>query len=297
VENSAMIYSPEGREVLRGIYREYLAIGAFHGLPMIVFAPTWRASRTRVKSAGTGVVENVNGDAVQFLREIVAEYGSYSEDVYMGGLMACANDAYRAQESLSREQALEYHLPQAMSLARSDVDFIMVATLPSCEEALGMADALGRSATPYILSFVVHPDGSLLDRTPFWQAVDKIDTSVQNPPAYYMINCVHPEHYASAVATQIRLYAPLEHRLLGLQANTSRRSPAELDCSDHVDVNEGPGEWAAMLRNISLDLPMKVIGGCCGTDARHIECLASALASDTAMAEDSVAESWQRRTY
>ena len=291
VLNASMVYSEDSRQVLKAIYKEYLAIGAAYDLPMIILAPTWRASQARLKAAGFSDTQDVNGDCVRFVREIVAEYGSYASEVYVGGLIACANDAYKPQETLTRQAAAEYHAFHAEALANAGVDFIMAATLPAFDEALGMADVLGRFKPPYILSFVVRAGGGLLDRTPLWKAIDKIDTLAEIPPAYYMINCVHPEHFASAVTAQSARHPHIDERILGLQANTSRLSPEKLDSLDHLDESD-PEHWAFLLRHMSKVWPMKVIGGCCGTDGRHIACLARELVEEIDEAEIRRARVW-----
>ena len=129
--HAAMLCTEAGRSALRKIYKEYLAIGASFDLPMIVLTPTWRASRSRLRAAGFSDDCDVNRDAVLFLRDVCAEYGSYSSEVFVGGLLACANDAYRPEETLTRCQAEEYHAPQAAALAEAGVDFLLAATLPA----------------------------------------------------------------------------------------------------------------------------------------------------------------------
>jgi len=281
VANAGMVYSDEGRKVLRAIYKEYLAVGASYDLPVMILAPTWRASKTRLHQAGFEEQREVNRDCVQFVRSVAAEYGSFASHVFVGGLMGCANDAYKPQESLNRSEAIDYHLPQAEALAESGVDYIMAATLPALEEALGLAKVLGRFKPPYILSFIVRRNGWLLDRTPLWKAIDKIDTVVETPPSYYMANCVHPYVYVEAISTQSKKHMTMiESRVLGLQANTSQLSPEELEGHDHVEGDDEPEHWAFLLRHMSKVWPLKVIGGCCGTDGRHIAALASELVEE-----------------
>jgi homocysteine S-methyltransferase len=245
----------------------------------------------RLREAGFRDDRDVNGDAVRFIRTVVAEYGTYAAEVYLGGLMACANDAYRPEQALPRQAAMDYHAPQAEALARAGVDFILAATLPAYEEAVGLAHLLGRFDPPYILSFVVRSSGKLLDGMPLWRAIDRIDTLAEIPPAFYMVNCVHPECYASAMTALSKHKSFMEDRVLGLQANSSSLPPEKLDGLDHIE-EEDPERWALLLRYISRVWPLRMVGGCCGTDARHIAALARELVEEIGETETRRARVW-----
>ncbi len=279
VENAVMIYSEAGRRVLRTIYKEYLAIGASFDLPMIVFAPTWRASQARLRQAGFRDEQNVNGDGVRFVRSIVAEYGSFANDVFVGGLMACAHDAYRPEQTLTRQEAVAYHTAQAEALAEAEVDFILAATLPAIEEAIGLAQLLATLPVPYMLSFVLRQNGTLLDGTPLWEALERIDHLAPAPPAYYMVNCVHPRNFGLAMLAQGAKHELVSEQVIGLQANTSRLSPDQLDGTEELDEDD-PDMWASTFRHVSREYRVKIAGGCCGTDARHIVALAQQLTEE-----------------
>lgn len=291
VENAAMIYSDAGRRVLGTMYREYLSIGASFHLPMIVFAPTWRASQTRLQDAGFSAGHDVNGDGVRFLRGIAAEYGSSANDVFVGGLMACANDAYRPEQTLTRKEAVAHHALQAQALAKAQVDFIWAATLPAIEEAIGLAQLLATFSVPYMLSFVLRRNGTLLDGTPLSEAIEQIDLLVAASPAYYMVNCVHPLNFGIAILAQGAKHALVSERVIGLQANTSRLSPEQLDGAEELDEDD-PDIWAAEFRYVSRVCPLKIAGGCCGTDARHITALAQQLTEEQKEVELRNAKTW-----
>ncbi len=277
IANAGMIYDESGRAVLRRIYAQYLDIGRDHGLPMIIGTPTWRASPERLAAAGHADVSTVNRDAVRFLVEIRASYGGYAERVFIGGLLGCRGDAYGPREALTADAATEFHQAQVDALSRAGVDFLFAATLPVATEALGLARAMAATGTPYILSFVVRPTGALLDGTPLATAIAEIDSTVHPPPLAYMVNCVHPEVFAAALEQQVRISARVAERMLGLQANTSRRPPEELDNATELDV-EPPERFAAAMLAVQRRVGTKILGGCCGTDERHIRCLAELLA-------------------
>jgi homocysteine S-methyltransferase len=272
-----------GRNVLGGLYRGYLEVGRRHGLPMVLLTPTWRASAARLRRAGFASADFVNRECCDFLAGLVAEYGDYARSVYIGGLMGCIGDAYLPQEALSREEAALAHAPQARALAAAGVDFLLASTLPALSEAVGMAVAMAAAAAeaglPYLLSFVVRPTGTLLDGTPLHLAVRCIDAEVFPQPLCYLLNCVHPTVYAQAIQAELELDPTLCERVAGVQGNTSCRTPEELDTLAFLDTEE-PRSFAAAMLKLHLLYGAKVLGGCCGTDERHINWIAHRMAQE-----------------
>jgi homocysteine S-methyltransferase len=268
VLHAGLVYSPPGREALRALYRQYLDIGEAAGLPMVVCAPTWRANPERLQRAGLAD-RDVNGDAVRFAVAVRAEYGDYAGRVFVGGLMGCAGDAYRPDEGLGRDEAAAFHHAQARALAEAGVDFLLGATLPHADEAQGMAAAMAACRVPYALSFVVKGDGRLLDGTPLDEAIAAIDAAVQPPPLFYMVNCVHPTVFEAALESSTRRSPDVAERVIGLQANASSRPPAELDGRTQLDADPPETLAEAMLR-VHHRFGTRILGGCCGTDQRHI---------------------------
>ncbi|MBU0640413.1 MAG: homocysteine S-methyltransferase family protein [Planctomycetes bacterium] len=272
VEHAGLIYEPAGRAALGRLWRGYLDVGRDHDLPMIVCSPTWRASSDRLRAAGFGPGDDVNGDGVRCLAAMRDEYGDYARHVYIGGLSGCRGDAYCPAEALSEDEATVYHQPQMHALAAAGVDFLMAATLPAAGEAIGLARAMAECQVPYVLSFVVRPSGTLLDGTPLSEAVTRIDRCVSPAPLAYFVNCVHPTAFAAAM----RRSAGVRERVLGLQANTSPRPPEDLDGRETLD-GEAPGVFADALLDVQREFGTRILGGCCGTDERHIRCIAEAV--------------------
>jgi homocysteine S-methyltransferase len=262
VAHAALIYDESSARVLEGIYRQYLDIARDFSLPMMTMAPTWRATPERLRLVGLAG-KDVNGDAVRFLRRIREDYQPCA--ISVGGLMGCRGDAYRPEEALAADEAVCFHSPQAAALASAGADFLLAATMPAASEALGLARAMASTGTPYFVSFIVRPHGVLLDGTPMGDAIARIDRDVSPAPAGYLLNCVH----WSALGDWAR-----HPRLAGLQANTSRRPPEELEGLPDLET-EAPGEFAHGMMDLRRRLGLRILGGCCGTDERHIRALAS----------------------
>lgn len=256
--NSALIYEPAGRRALAAIYRQYLDIGRAHGLPMLLSTPTWRASGERTAAAGWAG-RDVNGDNFRFLAELRRGTGGYARRVAVGGLMSCRGNAYDPAEALEEADARDFHGWQAQALAA----------------------ALADTGKDYVISFIVRPEGTLLDGTPLKDAVAAIDAGVRPGPLAYLVNCTHASFFKAALNNGRHSSARARERVVGLLANTAALNPEELDESAEL-VGEDPEVFGRSLAGLHRDLGLKVLGGCCGTDGRHIRCLAQELSASAA---------------
>jgi len=193
--------------------------------------------------------------------------------------MSCRGDAYSPSEALSAEEARTFHAWQAGKLADAGVDFLLAATLPAFSEAVGLAHALAATGTPYMVSFVVRPDGTLLDGTSLKYAVTAIDDTVTPRPAAYLINCTHASFARAALLHEGNSSPMVRQRIIGLLANTAALSPEELNDSSCL-VEEDPETFGSTVAGLQRELGLKILGGCCGTDDRHIRALAARLSEE-----------------
>ena len=101
------------------------------------------------------------------------------------------------------------------------------------------------------------------------------ETDAAGGPDYFFVNCAHPEH----IERGLGIDGFWRDRVHGIRVNASTRSHEELDAMTELDAGD-PAQLAAAHRRIERSLPeLRIIGGCCGTDARH------------------VAELWRHRTF
>jgi len=199
-----LLDTAEGQDKLAAIYTEYAETASRWRLPIVLFAPTWRANRDHAKARN-------NAKALEFVRR-------FSNCV--GALMGPRGDCYSPQAALSREQARSFHLWQAEEL--SQAGFVLVSTMPSVSEALGILDVV---RVPCLVSFVITAAGQLLDGTPLWDAIARIDDTAPRAPLGYWINCVHPRTILDGLAAQNDSSAL--RRIVGVQGNTSPVDPRE----------------------------------------------------------------------
>jgi len=236
---------------------------------MILETPTWKVDRDHIQQAGLPDKLDVNIEAVRFLRALRESCGFDQDSVVVAGLMGCRGDAYSGEHALDQERAAEYHFFQAESLARGDCDFLLAATIPSASEAVGIAKAMADTGKPCAVSFIINRRGLLLDGTPLVDVVQRIDDRLEQPPLFYLVNCIHPSVVREALESLSERDRLLE-RLIGIQANSSSRSLNELDGLPFLDTGE-PEHFGREMVGLSRDFGFRILGGCCGTDSGHID--------------------------
>lgn len=274
---AALLEHQAGREALRDVYATYVDVAWAHGLPGIIGTPTFRASRRYVERAGRGGLETVhrmNAEATAFLNEIRAD-GAH-EPVFIGGVVGPYGDAYTPADCLTHLDAVDYHAAQVAALTEAGVDFLFAATFPSVEEAQGVAIAMSLSGLPYAVSFVLGLDGRVLDGTSLRDAIERIDASVLPVPTHYSISCVHPTVARKALEGLYADSATAGARLREVKANGSPLMPDQLIKLDHAESDE-PDAFGEAMHRLGRDFDVSILGGCCGTDARHLAALARRL--------------------
>lgn len=258
---------PAAARALESVLREYLEIARAAGLPLLLSAPTWRATPERLVQAGLPL--STIAKAAAFTRHIAADYAP----ALVAGLMGCRGDCYLPEQALPEDDAARFHAAQARELAAAGCDLLLGATLPAVSEAAGMARAMAAAGAPYVISFVITARGELLDGTPLDDAVARIDAAVRPAPAAYLANCVHTSVMAAALE---RCGPAARARIAGLQANTSSKSHAELEGSAELHT-EDPERFAEGMTSLRRRFGLRILGGCCGTDGSHIRALAARL--------------------
>jgi homocysteine S-methyltransferase len=270
--HASLIYDEKARQVLAGVHREYMDVAQKYDLPMLVATDTWRASQERINlSKFRG--RKVNQDNVQFMKDLRAEYRENTQPIFVVGQIGPRGDAYRPEEALLKAQAESFHHAQLEALAETGVDLLYAATLPALSEAQGIAVAMSQFDLPCMLSFVIRPEGTLLDGTPLGEAMDIIDNSVSVPPTGYAVNCVHPKIFISGMSALEGKNKAYSRRILSYQANTANLRPEELESSVEL-ISEEPNVLAELMMDSYRSFRTLFMGGCCGTDTRHIEQLA-----------------------
>jgi S-methylmethionine-dependent homocysteine/selenocysteine methylase len=263
-----LLGNPEGEEALRDYYRGYLEIAKRHGTGFTLDTPTWRASADWGEKLGYSAeaLAEANRRAVRFVEEIRHGEGSPQTPILVCGTLGPRGDAYAPEELMSAAEAERYHSTQIETFAEAGVDMVAVYTLAYVEEGIGIARAAAAADVPATISFTLETDGRLPSGEGLGEAVERVDAETGGSVAYFMINCAHPSHFAAVVEAG----GGWLERIGGIRANASRRSHQELDEATELDSGD-PAELAEEYLRLRSAMPgLRVLGGCCGTDTRHI---------------------------
>ena len=268
-EAFTLIDSERGRTALRAYYDRYVAMAVRHGAGFILESPTWRANPDWGAKLGydRDKLAAANRAAIDMLHAIRAAQATNRTPLVISGAIGPRGDGYDPGAVMSAWEAEAYHAWQIGVLKDAGADLVTAFTLTNVNEAIGVARAAEAASIPCVLSFTLETDGSLPTGEALGEAIQAVDRETDAAPAYYMINCAHPDHF-SAVLDE---HAAWMQRLRGIRANASRKSHAELDNSTELDAGH-PQELGEQYAELLHRFPwINVLGGCCGTDHRHVE--------------------------
>jgi len=266
-----LVKDETGRDLLRNYYRTYAQLAVRFGVGFVLESPGWRGNPDWAEKLGFSPAEldAANRDGIRLMHEILAAHETPDSPMVISGAVGPRGDGYAMGATMSPEQASRYHTPQLRAYREAGADLVSAFTMTYAEEALGIANAAAALDIPAVISFTLETDGRLPSGQTLGEAIEAVDTRATQPPTYYMINCAHPTHFAS----ELPAAAPWLERIVGLRANASCRSHAELDESPDLDAGN-PAELGQQYVQLREILPrLNVLGGCCGTDYRHLEAI------------------------
>ena len=263
-----------GRQRLDRYFLDHAQLAAQSGTGFIIESATWRASpdwgdllgysRTALTDANRLAVESLVAQRSELDSDI---------DVVVSGCIGPRGDGYDGTALMAAKQARDYHAEQVQTFAGTDADMVHAMTMTYPDEAVGVVLAAREAEIPVAISFTVETDGVLPDSTGLGEAIERVDDATGGAAAYFAINCAHPTHFAHVLDPD----AAWSQRLRGVRANASRKSHAELDESESLDPGD-PVELGAQYADLRRRSPnLTVLGGCCGTDVRHLQAIADAL--------------------
>lgn len=258
-----------GYEALRKYFCTYAQLVQKYEVGLILESPTWRASQDWGDKLGYSIAEMaaLNRKAIELLQDIRDEYENDNSPMVISGCLGPRGDGYNPEELMNEAEAEHYHSAQIDTFCSAQVDLVTAITITYVEEAIGISRAASNANIPVVISFTVETDGRLPTSQPLKNAIEQVDSATNSAPIYYMINCAHPTHFGSVLPTGEKWL----ERIRGLRANASLRSHAELDEAEELD-DGNPVELASQYRQLKTKLPsLNVLGGCCGTDHRHVE--------------------------
>ena len=266
-----LLEQPETRAVLAGQMQALVQLAGEMGTGCILDAPTWMANADRAAPLGYDAesLRDVNKAGVALMEEV--RQASGRDDVLVSACIGPRYDPYADIPSMTVEQARQYHGVQLAVLKETTVDLVTAYTFNRTSEAAGCVLAAKDIGLPIVMSLVVETDGCLADGTKLVDAVNQIEAETEGAALFYMVNCAHPTHFANALRAH--------PRLKGVVANASSCSHAELDEAEDLDEGD-PAQLGQQIADIMRgNTSIRVFGGCCGTDMRHLKQMALKVAS------------------
>lgn len=273
-EAFVLLDSARGVAALRAYFDRYVPMAVKQGAGFVLESPTWRANPDWAARIGydRNKLDKLNRAAIDLMREIRDAYETERSPMAISGCVGPRGDGYDPGKVMSPDEAESYHAGQIGVFRDAGADFVTATTMTNVNEALGVARAARTAKMPCVISFTLETDGCLPTGEKLSEAITVVDRETDGAPAYYMINCAHPTHFDTVLESGTSWVM----RLRGLRANSSKRSHAELDNAPELDIGN-PQELGEQYRDLLRRFPqINVLGGCCGTDHRHVECISLA---------------------
>jgi S-methylmethionine-dependent homocysteine/selenocysteine methylase len=261
-----------GRTILKRYFDRYLDVAEASGHGFVLDTATWRANSGWAPAHGLSIndIRRINVEAVRLARDIRAGR-TWSDRILISGNIGPSGDGYAPDRKLSPEAAEALHLPQMEAFANEGVDLAIALTMTHVGEAIGVAKAAMSLEVPLALSFTLETNGRLPDGTTLGAAIAETDAATGNSPLFYGVNCAHPTHFLE------ELSGPWVNRIGLVRANASTLSHQELDEATELDDGD-PKDFGRLYKKLNSLLPgLRIAGGCCGSDCRHVEAIAHAL--------------------
>ena len=260
-----LVDAEDGRDALRSYYSAYVRLAAQAQVQLLLETPTWRANPDHAANLGydAPALDRVNQRSVELLTQLAEQHDDELVGWQVGGVIGPRGDGYLTAGGVDPAAAADYHRPQLAAFAAAGADRATVLTLTDVGEGIGIAQAAADVGLPVVIGFTVETDGRLPDGSTLAAAITAVDAAAA--PTYFLINCAHPTHVAHALDN-----GAWQQRIGALRVNASTMSHAELDVAEELDEGD-PVQLAADQLPLLAAFPnVEVLGGCCGTDVRHV---------------------------
>ena len=263
-----LLDNPDAVSTMREIFRSYLEVVAKHGMCALMGGLDYRASPDWGELLGyspQGLAE-ANHQSIDFLREIAKEYSSDIPEILIQGLIGPRGDAYERNETITEDEAEDYHSVQLETLKEADVDLALAITFNNIPESIGVARAAAKIGVPLGISLSLDSTSKLNSGPSLAEAIDTIEAETNRSPEFYSINCSHPVEYEPAIEPGDWI-----HRVRGVRPNASKMEKIALCQIGHLEDGD-PVELGELCGDLARRYPhMDIWGGCCGTWNTHLD--------------------------
>ncbi len=268
---------PEARADLRTYHEDLIKVALKHKVGAILDGVHYRTSRDWGELLGYSKqgLKEVVIQGIEFYKDLARQYQTADSPMPVSGVVGPRGDAYKVGRIMSADEAEDYHAEQLETMKQAGADFATALTFSQVDEAIGVVRAAQAIDLPVVVSFALGAGGRLKTGVDLSDAIETVDEATGNGPVYFMINCTHPVDFAPA----FKAPGPWVKRLCGLRPNASSLAHGVLCQLGHLEEGnpvELGQQMADMARRFSH---ITVWGGCCGTDAVHVDEIAKAVLS------------------
>jgi homocysteine S-methyltransferase len=265
-----LLDNPGAVTELRGMYGRYLDTAARHGFGVVIGALDYRASPDWGSLLGysSEQLAEMQMRSISFLREVAQPYQARVPALLYAGIVGPRGDAYETNQTITADEAEEYHGAQLATLARAGVDLVEAMTFTSVPEMVGLSRAASLAGLPLSISFTLDNSTRQLPSGPTLKdAIETIDAQTgDDRPAFYGINCSHPLEFMPAIEP-----GPWFERVRCLRPNAAMMDKISLCTLGHLESGD-PVELGELMGGLARQYPhIDMWGGCCGTWETHLD--------------------------
>jgi len=196
-----LLENPDAVSRIREMFRSYLEVAAKHKICALMGGLDYRANPEWGELLGysPGGFAEANIQSIEFLREIADEYASEIPAILIQGLIGPRGDAYERNETITENEAEDYHSVQLETLKKAGVDLALALTFNNIPESIGVARAAAKIGVPLGISLTLDSTSKLNSGQRLIEAITTIDKETDQSPEFYSINCSHPVEYEPAI--------------------------------------------------------------------------------------------------
>ena len=264
-----LLDNPEADAVIRNIYRRYFDVAEARDTGLLILGHDYRASPDWGKKLGYSpdALAKMQRRTIRFLADMRAEYKGRVTDAYIAGCIGPRGDAYGTGGDITAAQAEDYHSVQLTTLKDTDADMAIAMTFNNIPEAVGVIRAATALAIPVGISLTLTTDSRLRSGPTLREAVETIDERTDGGAAWFGTNCAHPLEFEPALADD----GPWTDRLRYIRPNAVKMEQVALCKLGHLEDGD-PVELGQQMGEVARRFPLAdILGGCCGTDERHLD--------------------------
>jgi len=262
-----LLDNPKAVSKMREMFRSYLDVAAEHDFCALMGGLDYRASPDWGDLLGysPASLSDANLQSIEFLRELANEYSSQVPEILIQGLIGPRGDAYERNETISENEAEDYHSVQLETLKKANVDSALAITFNNIPESVGVARAAAKIGVPLAISLTLDSNSKLHSGPSLADAITAIDEQTNQAPEYFLINCSHPLEFEPAIEPGDWI-----QRVRGVRPNASKMDKMALCQIGYLEDGD-PEELGRLCGDLARQYPhMDIWGGCCGTWDNHL---------------------------